>query len=116
MSKKKPGLSTKAVHAGESRDKPSHAITNPIVQTSTYVFRDTEELIDFNDGRIEREEYGRYGNPTTTVAEAKIADLDGGEEALLFSSGMNAIFSVLLAMLSQERPRTSADIKMFSLL
>jgi len=101
MSKKKPGLSTKAVHAGECREKPSRAITNPIVQTSTYVFRNTEELIDFNEGRIERDEYGRYGNPTRAVAEAKIANLDGGEDALLFSSGMNAIMSVLLAMLSQ---------------
>lgn len=100
MKEKKPGLSTKSVHAGESRQKPSHAITNPIVQTSTYVFRDTEELIDFNTGKISREEYGRYGNPTRTVAETKLAALDGAEAAVLFSTGMNAIVSVLLAMLS----------------
>ena len=40
-------------------------------------------------------EYGRYGNPTQRVAEEKIAALEGAEDALLFSSGMAAICSVL---------------------
>ncbi|MFN3875030.1 MAG: PLP-dependent transferase, partial [Flavobacteriales bacterium] len=40
---------------------------------------------------MEREEYGRYGNPTQHVAEQKLAALEGAEQALLFSSGMAAI-------------------------
>ncbi|MBM3265005.1 MAG: aminotransferase class I/II-fold pyridoxal phosphate-dependent enzyme [candidate division Zixibacteria bacterium] len=98
--KLKGGFSTRSVHGGESRRKPSHSITNPIVQTATYVFSDTDELIDFVTGKTDREEYGRYGNPTKTVAERKLAELEGGEDAALFSSGMNAFTSVLLAMLS----------------
>ncbi|MBI4553859.1 MAG: aminotransferase class I/II-fold pyridoxal phosphate-dependent enzyme [Candidatus Latescibacteria bacterium] len=100
MAHKARGASTRAVHAGESRQKMFHAITNPIVQTSTYVFRNTQELIEYTTGRIDREEYGRYGNPTQHVAEQKLVELEGGESAALFSSGMCALTTVLLAMLS----------------
>jgi cystathionine gamma-synthase len=97
----KEGFSTKAVHAGEGRDKAGNAVTTPIFQTATYAFRDTHELIDYMEGHIEREEYGRYGNPTQRVVERKLAALDGGEAALLFSTGMCAITTVLLAMLGR---------------
>jgi cystathionine gamma-synthase len=100
MARPSKGLSTRAVHGGESRQKPFHAVTNPVVQTATYVFRDSQERIDYESAPEDREEYGRYGNPTMAVAERKIAELEGGEEAALFSSGMNAFTSVLLAMLS----------------
>ena len=46
-------------------------ITVPIYQTATYVFRNTQELIDFKEGRIEKGEYGRYGNPTVHAARAQ---------------------------------------------
>jgi len=49
---------------------------------------------------IDRTEYGRYGNPTVASAERKLADLEGGETALLFSSGMAAVTITLLAFLS----------------
>ena len=100
MKKKPRGVSTRSVHTGEPRQKLFHSITNPIVQTATYVFQNTDELIEYNEGRLDREEYGRYGNPTKTVAEQKLAEMDGAEEAVLFSSGMNAVISTLLAMLS----------------
>jgi cystathionine gamma-synthase len=48
------------------------------------------------DGRTE---YGRYGNPTVSAAEKRLARLDGAEEAILFASGMSAITTVLIAML-----------------
>ncbi|HCQ04389.1 MAG TPA: cystathionine gamma-synthase, partial [Candidatus Latescibacteria bacterium] len=95
MARPSKGLSTRAVHGGESRQKPFHAVTNPVVQTATYVFRDSQERIDYESAPEDREEYGRYGNPTMAVAERKIAELEGGEEAALFSSGMNAFTSVL---------------------
>jgi cystathionine gamma-synthase len=53
------------------------------------------------EGHLEREEYGRYGNPTQRVVERKLAALDGGEAALLFSTGMCAITTTLLAMLGR---------------
>ncbi len=96
-----PGPSTQAVHGGEPRTKPAHAITVPIVQTATYTFADSQELCDHFEGRIERDEYGRYGNPTQRVAEKKLTALEGAQEGLLLSSGMAAITTTLFAMLSK---------------
>ena len=98
---KRGGLSTRAVHGGEARPKLANAATEPIVQTATYTFANTAELTDYFEGRIEREEYGRYGNPTQRVAERKLAALEGAEDGLLFSSGMAAITTTLFAMLSK---------------
>jgi cystathionine gamma-synthase len=99
------GFSTRAVHAGETRAKPYHALTTPIVQTSTFTFANTGDLVDFMEARLwgdetERTEYGRYGNPTLAAVERKLADLDSGEAALLFSSGMAAVTTTLLTLLS----------------
>ena len=99
-------LSTQVVHAGEKRVKPHNAITTPISQTSTYTFRNTQDLVDYMEAKlwgdeIEREEYGRYGNPTIATAEAKLAALDSGEAACLFSSGMAAVTTTLFTLLSQ---------------
>ncbi|MFN8643263.1 MAG: aminotransferase class I/II-fold pyridoxal phosphate-dependent enzyme [Candidatus Binatia bacterium] len=98
---KSAGPSTRAVHGGEAHSKLADAVTEPIVQTATYTFANTAELIDYFEGRVEREEYGRYGNPTQRVAERKLADLEGAEDGLLFSSGMAAITTTLFAMLSK---------------
>jgi len=100
-SPKAGGPSTRAVHGGEARPKLANAATEPIIQTATYTFADTGELADHFEGRIEREEYGRYGNPTQRVAERKLAVLEGAEDGLLFSSGMAAITTTLFAMLSK---------------
>jgi cystathionine gamma-synthase len=98
------GSSTKAVHAGERRPYPHHSLTPPIVQTATYTFNDTADLRNFMEQRMwgleeSRVEYGRYGNPTVTAVEQKLAALEGGEDALLFSSGMAAITTTLLSIL-----------------
>jgi cystathionine gamma-synthase len=96
--------STLAVHAGESKQKLAGALTTPIVQTSTYTFADTAEIVDFMQrkaaGETARHEYGRYSNPTQTVAEHKLAVLEGADRSLLFASGMNAITTTILALLS----------------
>ncbi len=93
------GASTRAVHSGERQQRLGDAVTVPIYQTSTYVFKDTQELIDFKEGRLEKGEYGRYGNPTVTKAERKIAEIEHGDDALLWASGMCAITSMLLTIL-----------------
>lgn len=94
------GTSTTAVHAGEARLKPGHAITDPIFAASTYTFADTQAIMDFLEGKEDREEYGRYGNPGERVVERKLAALDGGEEAVLFASGMAAFVGLLMAHVS----------------
>jgi len=100
---KKPlGPSTMSVHGGEPRQKPSHALTTPIVQTTTYTWANSQELKDYFDGKIdERIDYGRYGNPTQKVAESKLAALEGAADCLLFASGMGAMTTVLYALLSR---------------
>ena len=69
--------STLAVHGGEKKQKAYDVVTMPIVAASTYVFENTAELRRYFDGDVEREEYGRYGNPTVRAAEAKLAALEG---------------------------------------
>ena len=59
---------TRAVHGGEPRERPSDALAEPIVQTATYTFASTQALVDYMAGKAEREEYGRYGNPTVRAA------------------------------------------------
>jgi len=98
-------FSTQAVHAGEEKRKPYGALTTPIVQTSTYTFENTAEILDFMHRKAAgdpgvRDEYGRYSNPTQSAAERKIATLEGGERALLFASGMCAITTTMAALLS----------------
>lgn len=100
------GQSTRAVHGGVDRKaRPEHSITTPIVQSATFTFGDTAELTAFMHAKVwgggtnGREEYGRYGNPTLYAVERKLASLEGGEDALLFASGMAAITTVLLASL-----------------
>lgn len=97
------GPSTLSVHANR-RSNPYNAVGEPIVQTATYQFADTADLTQFMEDRLwgrggDRTEYGRYGNPTVQSVEARLAALDNADAAILFSSGMAAITTVLLAML-----------------
>lgn len=95
-----PQFATLAVHAGEARQKPGDSITDPIFCASTYTFEDTQSVIDYIEQEQSREEYGRYGNPGERVVERKLAALEGGEEAILFSSGMAAMVGLLMAKLN----------------
>jgi len=97
--KKKQGISTRAVHAGEVRYNEYGSITTPIVQTSTFIFRDIDEIRQLAAGTVDRFEYGRYGHPTQIAAERKLASLEEAEDAVLFSSGMSAITTALFALL-----------------
>jgi len=113
MAKKKPrrprdrsrGFSTISVHGGQDRHKPADSITTPIFQTSTFVFRSLAEGVRYaqlrSKGKATRFEYGRYGSPTQRDAERKIAELEGAEAALVFASGMAAVSTALLALVSQ---------------
>ena len=94
------GLSTDSVHAGEQRQKPGDAITDPIFCAATFTFPSTDALLDYVEGRHQREEYGRYGNPNERSVEGKLAVLDGAESAVVYSSGMAAIVGLLMSKLS----------------
>ncbi|MBL7139537.1 MAG: PLP-dependent transferase [Planctomycetes bacterium] len=107
MSKKRPasrhtpkdhGFSTRAIHAGEERERYADAITTPIVQTSTYAFKDSKEIEAYTKHGKERFEYGRYGNPTELVAQRRLAELEGAEDCVVFASGMSAIVTTILTL------------------
>ncbi|MDZ4160149.1 MAG: aminotransferase class I/II-fold pyridoxal phosphate-dependent enzyme, partial [Anaerolineaceae bacterium] len=83
---------------------PHHSLTEPIVQTATYTFENSAAVCDFQEAHIrgeplDREEYGRYGNPTVAAVEACLAALEGAESALLTATGMAAITIALLGLL-----------------
>jgi len=90
---------TRAIHSGEEKHGIGAPVTTPIVRTSTFTFSSTAEMKRWAEGRSKAYIYTRYGNPTLTVAEEKIAALEGAEAAVVTASGMAAISSALLAVL-----------------
>ncbi len=91
-------LATRAVHAGESRRKYADSITTPIVQTATFTFANSKDIEEYTKHGKEHFEYGRYGNPTATIAERRLADLEGAQDCVVFSSGMSAITTAILSL------------------
>jgi cystathionine beta-lyase/cystathionine gamma-synthase len=95
----KRGPATELIHS-RGKMKPADPLTLPIYQTATYVFDSAAELQAYNEGRSEKYLYSRYGNPTVEAVEQTLARLDGADRALLFSSGMGASTTILLALVS----------------
>ncbi len=91
-------IATRAVHAGEPRTRYADSITTPIIQTSTFTFKNTKAIEDYTKKGKMRYEYARYGNPTATIAEKRLADLEGAEDCVVFSSGMSAITTTILSL------------------
>ena len=96
----KLGPQTIAIHGGEpNRRGVNGPIVTEIIRSSTFTFSSTEEMKLWAEGKNKAYIYTRYGNPTLTVAQKKIAALEGAEAAIVTSSGMAAISSSLLAAL-----------------
>jgi cystathionine beta-lyase/cystathionine gamma-synthase len=95
MKKHKFRQETEAVRGGASLEKKNGPLATPIYQTSTFEATDMQEQLRATSTDSF---YTRYGNPTNTVAENKVAELEGTDEALLFSSGMAAITTSLLSL------------------
>ena len=87
---------TIAVRGGTDLSKKNGPLATPIYQTSTFEVTDNEQQVRATPTDMF---YTRYGNPTHTVAEQAIAELEGTDRALLFASGMNAITTSILALL-----------------
>ena len=87
-------LSSISVHGGEKRVFES--VTTPLVQTSTFFFKNTDDIKAFGESKLHHYEYGRYNNPTREAAEKKLAALEGGDNCVLFDSGMSAVAGTIL--------------------
>jgi cystathionine beta-lyase/cystathionine gamma-synthase len=87
---------TKAVRGASDLEKKNGPMATPIYQTSTFEVADNDEQL-----RVTPTDhfYTRYGNPTNTVAEQTIAQLEGVDAALTFASGMGAITTTIMALL-----------------
>jgi cystathionine beta-lyase/cystathionine gamma-synthase len=96
MKRNKQHRETKAVRGAADLDKKNGPLATPIYQTSTFEVTDNEEQL-----RATHTDhfYTRYGNPTNTVAEKTIAQLEGVDAALTFASGMGAITTTIMALL-----------------
>ncbi len=92
------GDATRAIHAGEKRHGVGAPVATPIARSSTFTFASTAEMKRWAEGKSKAYIYTRYGNPTLAVAEARLAQLEGGEAAIVTASGMAAISSALLAV------------------
>src|SRR5579872_4318074 len=90
---------TLAIHSGEPKHGLNAPVTAPIVRSSNFTFANTAEMKRWAEGKSKAYIYTRYGNPTLAVAEAKIAELENGEAALVTASGSAAISCALLSLL-----------------
>ena len=88
---------TELIHAGAPDPEWVGPLTPPIYETTTFVFANAAEVVAYNEGRSSKYLYSRYGNPTLSSVERQVAALDRAEAALVFSSGMGAITTILMA-------------------
>ncbi len=97
------GWGSQAIHGGHTRD-PMYAHQTPIYASSTYVFDDAEQGMRRFSGQEEGYIYSRWGNPTITEAEQRIAALETfgfplDVKGILHASGMAAITTLMMATL-----------------
>jgi cystathionine beta-lyase/cystathionine gamma-synthase len=85
---------------GEGVSHEAEPLTTPIYETTTFLFRNAEEVREYNEGKSGKYLYSRYANPTVVPVEQKIAALEGAEAALVLSSGQAATTTALMALVS----------------
>jgi len=97
---RRAGESTRCVHAG-SELATSTALAPPIYQTATFRLPSARVGARYSDTTAPAELYTRWGNPTLKQLEGALADLEGGEAALVTSSGMAAASIAILTGLKR---------------
>src|SRR5271156_2483675 len=87
---------TIAIHGGFDSDPATRAVAVPIYQTAAYSFDSAEHGAALFNLDVEGYRYTRISNPTTAVLERRVAELEGGIEALCVSSGQAALNYAML--------------------
>ena len=95
----RPGFSTRAIHHAYDPYAGHGSLNPPLYLSSTYAFPTVEDGAARFAGEQAGYVYSRVGNPTTNLLEQRIADLEGGEAALVTASGMGATTSLLWTLL-----------------
>ncbi len=94
-----PGSSTAAVHGGRAAARPwPRGTSTPIFQSSTFELDQAAYEDIIATGGEETWWYTRLGNPTVDAVAARIAALEGAQDAVIFSSGMAAVATAILAV------------------
>lgn len=86
------------MHRDENPADNFQAVAPPLVMTSLHVFNDLQSHLDFNDSQQNTYIYGRVANPTVVLLEKKMAALENGKSAVVFSSGMAASTAAILSI------------------
>jgi len=108
MDKKDLKFDSKLIHGGGYKNKLG-AVNVPIYQSSTFEFETADEGARCFNGESEGYIYTRLGNPTIKVLERTVADLEKGFGAIATSSGMGAVSTVYMALLSKGDHIVSSD-------
>ena len=88
---------TKAVHAGERGPRPDFTpVSMPVHYSVGYLYDDMADLDGVFGGERTGFVYPRYGSPTVSAFEQAVSELEGGEDAVAFASGMGAIHAALM--------------------
>ncbi|MHA7263100.1 O-acetylhomoserine aminocarboxypropyltransferase/cysteine synthase family protein [Arthrobacter sp. TMN-37] len=98
MAERTFGFRTRALHAGGTPDAAHGARAVPIYQTTSFVFRDTNDAASLFALQKYGNIYSRIGNPTVAAFEERIASLEGGIGAVATASGMSAEFITFAAL------------------
>ncbi|MFW9963691.1 MAG: trans-sulfuration enzyme family protein [Candidatus Sifarchaeia archaeon] len=81
----------------------------PIVQTSTFVFEDQQQMLNSVQGKTGKDVYTRWSNPTTKNVEEKMNALEGTEDTHVLASGMAAISSAIIGLVKNGEKILSSD-------
>ncbi len=93
-------LYTTVVHAGEDPKGNRGSLSVPIYQSAVFTFPDAEQGAAIHEGEQPGYFYGRMGNPTQAALETALCQIEGGVAALALASGMAAVTTTLLTLLS----------------
>ncbi len=99
--KTKHHIDTVCLHGGTNPDTATYSSAVPIYQTTSYIFRDTDHAASLFELEGKGHIYSRLSNPTSSVVEQRVAELEGGSGALLVASGMAAEMIVFLVLAKQ---------------
>ena len=99
VSRRNRGFATRAIHEGYDALDYHGALNPPVFLTSTYAFDRSATGSDRFAGAAQGYVYSRVGNPTVSILESRLANLEEGEAALATSSGMGALTAVIWTLL-----------------
>ncbi|XKE95952.1 methionine gamma-lyase [Metaplanococcus flavidus] len=96
MDKTRMSMETSVIHKGYDSSKHHDSLATPLYQTSTFSFATAEEGENRFAGNTDGNIYSRLGNPTVRVLEERMAEIEYGEGALAFGSGMASVSAILI--------------------